>query len=224
MEPGQVYIMPPQCWTVYIMHEPLTPTDAQALLYQLPEDALVVDYVHKLSWGRRFGLHPKQALEAGVGAQWRQVQQFLQSLKIDTSQLAADSPEHIDAMDDALDTLLTMSPKFLQVVNSFQRALELARPLRIPKATRLQYDALIILAHRVQALSPGAFTQRYLESYNEDDTFFLYDIARELRGGDVGVLYAQHLAAGRRHLAQAILTAGSPRHPDGQWLLPAAIP
>jgi hypothetical protein len=72
-----------------------------------------------------------------------------------------------------------LSHKFLQAAKEFQRAIELARPLRLSSDVRRQYDMLVLLAHRVQALSPGAFTQQFLEVYNEDDTFFLYDRAHE---------------------------------------------
>jgi len=114
-------------------------------------------------------------------------------------------------MDDALDTLLSMSHRFLRIANEFQRALELARPLRIQRSLRQQYDALVLLAYRVQALSPGAYTQHFLESYNEDDTFFLYDSARHRKHlfGSESLERAvlRHRAAGRERLAQAIMGA-----------------
>ncbi|MET0779655.1 MAG: hypothetical protein ABWY71_02360 [Candidatus Saccharimonadales bacterium] len=197
----QLYTMPVGCWSVYILHEP-TAKDAQAMLYQLPGESLVVDYIHKLSWVQKLGLLPKEALEAQVDAEWRQVRQFLHTHKINLAGLTAEDATDVDAMDDALDTLLDVGPKFLQVASGFQRALELARPLRISKELRAYYDALTILAHRVQALSPGAFTQQFLETYNEDDTFFLYDDPR--RSEDIQSQYLYHLAAGRPRLAEAL--------------------
>jgi hypothetical protein len=199
----QLYVMPVGCWSVYILHEPPV-KDAQAMLYQLPAESLVIDYVHKLQWVQRLGLLPKEALEAQVDAEWRQVRQFLHTQKIDIAGLVSEDSTNVDTMDDALDTLLGVSAKFLQVAGGFQRALELARPLRITKELRIYYDALTILAHRVQALSPGAFTQQFLETYNEDDTFFLYDDPRVMRGEDIQLQYMYHLQAGRRHLAEAL--------------------
>jgi hypothetical protein len=116
-------------------------------------------------------------------------------------------------MDNALDTLLARSHSFLQVADNFHRALELARPLRINQALRRQYDALALLAHRVQALSGDSFTQRFLETYNEDDGFFLYDPGRNslrrhalarLIGEPLAEAITRHLAAGRYNLARAL--------------------
>ncbi|HSX17123.1 MAG TPA: hypothetical protein VLH86_03425 [Patescibacteria group bacterium] len=220
LTPDQLYIMPVNCWTVYIVNEPQL-KEAQAMLYQLPADALVVDYLHRLPWVQELGLQPKQALEADVDAQWRQVKQFLHGYKIDIANLTQENPQTVDAMDDALDTLLGVSRKFLAAANDFQRALELARPLRCSKALRTSYDSLVILAHRVQALSPGVFTQQFLETYNEDDTLFLYDISRELRGEDIATAYARHMAAGRVHLAYAlrVWAATQPDQTGPFWLL-----
>jgi hypothetical protein len=199
----QLYVMPVGCWSVYVLHEPII-KDAQAMLYQLPAESLIVDYVHKLQWVQKLGLLPKEALEAQVDAEWRQVRQFLHAQKIDITTLTAEDPADVDAMDDALDALLDVSPKFLQVAMGFQHALELARPLRVSKELRAYYDALTILAHRVQALSPGAFTQQFLETYNEDDTFFLYDDPHYLRSENIQAQYLYHQAAGRLHLAEAL--------------------
>ena len=113
-------------------------------------------------------------------------------------------------MDDALDTLLGgHSREFMQLANDFQHALELARPLRLSKTLRVYYDSLILLAHRVQALMPGSFNKQFLEVYNEDDTFFLYDPARKLTSLGVETLeevLARHVEAGRHNLAHSLRT------------------
>jgi hypothetical protein len=204
----QLYVMPVNCWSVYVLHEPPL-KDAQAMLYQLPPEALVIDYVHKLRWEHEFGLLPKDALEARVDAEWRQVDQYLEDHKIDAAKLVdSDAPQAVEAMDDALDTLLGDSYKFLHVAGSFQHALERSRPLRVAKERRLYYDALTILAHRVQALSPGVYTQQFLETYNEDDTFFLYDLhPYELYRFQEQ--YGRHLKAGRFRLAEALRVQAS---------------
>jgi hypothetical protein len=203
MEPGKLEVIPVHCWTVYILDN-LSATEADGLLVQLPAEALIVDYTHHLPWITDFGLRPKDALEAQVDAEWRQVDGFLRTHDIDITLLADENTRAVDAMDDALDTLLNYNQKFLQVANEFQRTLELARPLRITKARRAQQDVLMLLAYRVQALSPGIFTQHFLETYNEDDTFFLYDIGREMIGIDIAETYAMHVAAGRVRLAEAL--------------------
>lgn len=202
--------MPAQCYSVYVSAPP--PLDALSWLQQLPVEALVVDYDHQIPWSK-YGLQSKVVLEAQVANEWLQVKRFLSSRNIDVNHLTKDGIRNVEAMDDALDTLLAASNQFLLIANEFQRALELARPLRISSASRQEYDSLVLIAFRVQALSPGAFTQRFLHSYNEDDTFFFYDIARQRfigTGEPLADAVARHLAAGRKQLADSLrLTATS---------------
>jgi hypothetical protein len=86
--------------------------------------------------------------------------------------------------------------------------MELARPLRLKNKVRDAYDSLILLAHRVQALRPSAYSQHFLEMYNEDDTFFLYDAAntrKHLIGTEtLEEAYSRHTAAGRHNLAKQL--------------------
>lgn len=215
LHPDDVQIMPVHCYSVYVLDSP-TRIAAAEMLGQLPSEALVIDYAHKLHWIKQLGLQSKHTLEHQVDTQWRQVLQFLRTYKIDIALLASEQHHTVEAMDDALDTLLGMSHKFLLVANEFQRSLELARPLRVSNIMRQQHDALMLLAHRVQALSPGAFTQHFLETYNEDDTFFLNDVSRdrdwELRGEELATLVAQHIAAGRHNLARALQQQAAQPH------------
>jgi hypothetical protein len=197
--------MPLHCYSIYVTCE-LDNEVARNMIDQLPSEALMIDYLHHMHWAT-FGLQSKVFLEEQVASEWRQVQQLLQTNNIDIKSLIQDGFHDIEAMDEALDTLLSMSHRFLRIANEFQRALELARPLRIQRSVRQQYDSLVLLAYRVQALSPGAFTQHFLESYNEDDTFFLYDIHRRslfpiTESLEAAVL--RHRAAGRHHLATAL--------------------
>jgi hypothetical protein len=132
---------------------------------------------------------------------------FLQQRDIHIGILMSGTGQNINAMDDALDTLLDVSRNFLQLANDFQRALELARPLRLGKDIRQQYDSLVLLAYRVQSLMPGAFSKRFLETYNEDDTFFLYDAVKDYllgSGESLAEATARHTQAGRHRLAQAL--------------------
>jgi hypothetical protein len=155
------------------------------------------------------GLAPKANLESRVTNTWREAQDFLQNINVDTEKLIVDGIHDPEAMDDALDTILGgHGHAFLQVANAFQHALELARPLRLKKEVRSAYDSLILLAHRVQALRPEAYNHRFLEAYNEDDTFFLYDIGharKNLVGTEtLAEAHARHKAAGRHNLATSL--------------------
>lgn len=213
LEPSQLLIVPIHCWTVYVLAA--IPSDiAEGMLRLLPAEALLVDYTQGLP-GAQLELQPKRVLEQHVTQEWQRTCTFLKGYDITIAAISGEDMQDVDAMDDALDTLLGISHKFLQVANEFQRALELARPLRTNKELREQYDSLILLAHRVQALSPGVFTQQFLEVYNEDDTFFLYDSARGVLTHSEHMLpeiHAYHTHAGRYNLAEALRRLSERRH------------
>jgi hypothetical protein len=204
LTPEFIDTMPVHCWSVYLLTEVETLT-AKRLVEQLPAEALIINYQTSGTW-QELHLQPKRVLEVHVSHQWRQVMRFLASHHIDVSNLIIDSIHNVDAMDDALDTLLGISHAFLQIAHEFQRTLELARPLRLPKEQRTAYDSLVLLAHRVQALTPGAFGTQFLETYNEDDTFFLYDVRRRFATGNetLAEALARHRQAGRLHLARSL--------------------
>jgi hypothetical protein len=208
LEPQDVDGLPPQCYTAYIT----TPLDVQTSGLTgrlLASQALLVDYTgHGDTW-EDLGLQPKRLLEAQVDHAWQQLCTYITGKGLDVTHLIDGSVQDIDAMDDALDTLLEWGHSFLLHATEFQRALELARPLRISKNVRQHYDALILLAHRVQALMPGAYSQQFLESYNEDDTFFLYELYRETllnSGESLEDAILRNRAAGRMRLASAMQT------------------
>jgi hypothetical protein len=197
--------MPGNCYSLYIL-EPLSAEHVKETVNRIPQDGLVIDYVHKTDWVQ-LGFLPKSDLEKEVHQQWRAVSDFLDLYDIDLKLLRKGPESNIEAMDDALDTLLNASQGFIEVANGFQRALELARPLKIAVDMRMQYDVVILLAHRVQALSTNTYSQRFLESYNEDDTFFFYDRVREHMVGSGETLaqaVARHQAHGRARLAHAL--------------------
>lgn len=202
--------VPVHCYSVYFSTR-LAGESVKNIIEQLPAEALIIDYHDHLQWPV-LGLQPKSILEKQVSSEWKQVEQFLTANDIDVGSFVQDGIHDIEAMDDALDTLLGKSHRFLRIANEFQRALELARPLRLSRSVRQEYDMLVLLAYRVQALSPGTFTQHFLESYNEDDTFFLYDLAKRAfvtSGEPLAEAIARHLAAGRKHLAQSLRYAFS---------------
>jgi hypothetical protein len=208
LRPEDINVMPVHCWTVYLLTE-LTRPQAEAILLQLPSDALVVNYMPNAKWAKRLSMASKKELEERVHTQWRQVVQYMKGYKIDITSIIRDDIHDVDAMDDALDTLLGTSHKFLQIANEFQRVLELARPLRLSKELRSSYDSLALLAHRVQALTPGAFSQHFLETYNEDDTFFLYDKNKQkawVYTETLSEAFTRHTLAGRLQLAKSLRT------------------
>jgi hypothetical protein len=207
IEPGECEIMPAHCYTIYMITG-LGSKAIRPLIEQIPVESLIVDYERTISWAT-YGLQSKVSLEEQVNTEWRQVCQFMGNNHIPVESLLQAERHDIEILDDALDTLLATSHQFLRIANEFQRTLELARPLRITQAQRKQHDTVMLLAYRVQALSPGAFTQRFLETYNEDDTFFLYDLGREQTTASLPrrELIDQQLRAGRLHLAEALKTA-----------------
>ncbi len=205
LTPDALTAMPGNCFSLYIL-DALEPESVTSIVKRLPQDGLIIDYVHKIDWPK-LGLEPKNSLEKHVRDQWHAVIEFLELYDIDIKQLRKGPESNIEAMDDALDTLLSVSQAFIEIANGFQRSLELARPLKIAVETRLQYDVVILLAHRVQALSTSTYSQRFLESYNEDDTFFFYDRVREHMLGSGETLQqavARHQTHGRIRLAQAL--------------------
>jgi len=211
LRPEDLHVMPVQCYTTYFLTA-LSTEGMHALLAQLPHEALVVDYLDDARWQQQLGLIPKQALEDRVERVWQEVCQFLTDHHIAIQDLITDDIRNVELMDEALDTLLGTSHHFLRIANEFQRALELARPVALSKELRTAYDSFILLAHRVEALSPGSYSQHYLENYSEDDSFFLYDAAHgqlRLGGETLAEAYLRHQAAGRLHLAQALLRLSS---------------
>lgn len=205
LTPAMLKVLPAQCYTTYLTTQ-LAPAQISDLTNQLPAESLLVDYVHTTD--RAFaGIETKKMLDDQVAQQWQQVRAFLDSHQINIAALHSAEPYNVEAMDDALDILLSASHQFLTVAAEFQRTLELARPIRVQKALREKYDSFILLAHRVQALTPGAFSQQFLQVYNEDDTFFFHDNTRAhlVRGGEsLAEAFARHMASGRKHLAHAL--------------------
>jgi hypothetical protein len=211
LHPNDLSVVPVNCWSIYLM-ERLDSETALQVLYQLPNEALIIDYHQSPEWEKK-GLHAKKVLESRVSTQWRQVHRFLDDHHIQADQLIIDGVHNIEAMDDALDVLLSgYAQKFLQVASEFQRSLELARPLRLTQKVRSEYDSLVLLAHRVQALTPGAFAHHFLEVYDENDTFFLYDPShtrKHLVGTETfAQAFARHKRAGRHHLARSLQFVG----------------
>jgi hypothetical protein len=201
---NELAVLPSQCFSAYLAAA-IPDENTNALVAQLPADALIIDYAQAAPW-RELGIAPKRLLEERVATEWRAAQAFLGNYDIEPQQLFAGPLQNVEAMDNALDTLLGVSHRFLQIASGFNHALELARPLKLSRPARQQYDTFTLLAHRVQALSSASFSQRFLETYNEDDTFFLYDSGRFNWRSDIGFESLTEASAGRRHLALALQT------------------
>lgn len=205
---SQLQTLPTSCFSLYLSVG-LPSEVAMHTLGQLPSEALLVDYQQAADW-QKLNLTPKRVLEDAVAEAWQHTTNFLANYDISVPHLFHGPMQNIHAMDNALDTLLAHSHGFLQVADQFRHALELSRPLRLSKNMRQEYDILTLLAHRVQALSSSGYTQRFLETYNEDDTFFLYDNTRKylrytaLAGESLATAIARHQKAGRLNLAQAL--------------------
>lgn len=131
---------------------------------------------------------------------------FLESQDINVEALANSDLEHIDSVDNALDTLLGISHEFLRIASDFQHTVELAQPLRLDKHTQQLFNTVTLLAYRVQALTPGALSEYMLRTYHEENTFFLHDIIADLIPLHESLLETiiRHQAAGRVRLALAI--------------------
>lgn len=203
LRPEDAEALPDDCFSVYVTI-PLASETAEIIACQLPEGSLVVDYGDADNW-QKLHLLPKSAIEQSVISHWHTVEEFLRKQHINPSSLFNGNLHNVQEMDDALDTLLGASKTFMPLADEFHHTLALARPLRINKPERMKYDALSLLAHRVQALSPGEYTQRFLESYNEDDGMFLYDSDRNNHYSlsQLEYLAQYHKLAGRQHIAQA---------------------
>lgn len=211
---SQVDFLPPQCMNVYLTTD-LSVDVAQQMLTELPSDALIVDYAQTTPW-RSLGLESKRALEEQVTEEWRRVQTFLRQNGIIIRRLFNGYLPNAEEMDNALDILLGVSHKFMQIASNFNDILELARPMRVNKNLRQDYDAFSLLAHRVQALSNVPYSQRFLETYSEDDTFFMYDhgkLSEQLHFG-IGIesitnIIDRHIRAGRLNIAHALMSQPS---------------
>lgn len=205
LKPDELHTLPAQCLTLYVTCSMADDLTSNAV-GQLPPDSIIVDYTPGHQW-ETLHLAPKKQLETHVAEEWKQVKHFLSEYGINISALHKNEVHNVEAMDVALDILLNVSHRFLTVASSFQRTMELARPMRMHKTLREKYDSFILLAHRVQALTPGAFSQQFLQIYNEDDTFFLYDHSQEfllLYGETFEESHLRHTRAGRKNLAQAL--------------------
>jgi hypothetical protein len=201
--PENFDLLPMNCATLYLT-TPLSPARHRMLAKQLPADSLLVDYATTTDWAA-YGLTVKAELDLLVQQEWQNVLQFMTNEKIDLFSLST-NPYDSAALDDTLDTLLAASHHFLQVTSTFFRAYECAQPFQSDPAIRKGYEILGLLARKVDALTPGYFSQHLRRTYDEPEKFILFD-----NNGKAYRQYCQakeifrHRKAGRLRLAQALI-------------------
>lgn len=203
--PDELELLPLNCCTVYIT-VPISQKHADLILKQFPRDSLIVDYTGRPNiWADR-GLLDKRILEKEIAKQWKNVLNFMKREKIDFDALAT-NPAYIVKVDDTLDTLLSNGHHFLQVASTFFRAYDLAQPADISSKEQQYYDMLSLLARRVDALTPGFFSQHLARIRNEQDPFLLFDGANAKANRILANSAAQcHKKEGRLRLAQALVS------------------
>lgn len=201
--PEQLEMIPLNCFTLYIA-TPVSTTKLRTLVPQFPAGALVVDYTSQIPFDK-ISISPKATLEDEVELHWQEVLSFLTSHNIGIASLTEMQFQNVDAMDNALDTLLGVSHGFLRVASAFQHAVELAQPFRPSHDLQQQYNTVTLLAYRVQALTPGVMNGYSLRTYHEDETYFLHDIFAEFDFDPEAV--ARHYRQGRTRLARAIASS-----------------
>src|SRR6266498_1188011 len=151
LTPAQALALPASCFSLYILEAPQA-EQLLKMIEQLPNASLVVDYSHDRTV-RDAPLFPKQKLEQLVPQSWQKIEQFFATYNIDAHRLA----EHFhdaDIMDDALDTLLGVSGRFMRVADEFLETLRLAQPFATTNSQQQLYDMIAILDRRIYALTP----------------------------------------------------------------------
>jgi hypothetical protein len=150
---------------------------AEALVRQIGNNGLIVDYADSIS-SSQYGLLPRSELEQMAQGRWQTLISYLAEVQVQTGTLVQPLGQ-AEALDEAIDRLLDDADEFLHLAGNFARSLELARPLELTGQTaRSQYEAVMILAHRVQCLSVAGFNERFLKIY-ADDARYLHDAGTE---------------------------------------------
>lgn len=173
--------------------------DVAAVMKLCAPGGLIIDYTGELH--ETPALQPRKYLESAAASAWSELEAYLNSQGIHVAELLG-AHKNV-AVDDAVDVLLAQDTEFLTKAGIFQQALDRARPLlKTSKQTREQYEAIVMLAHRVQTFSRNGFSARFLHTYSSDD-FMLHDRTAGAVAWAEQIAY--HLKAGRERLAQAML-------------------
>ena len=178
--PDELALLPPGCLSLYITTAPRS-KQLHDWIGALASQALVVDYEGSLDLPR-LGLEPKTNIEAKMRHDWDELIAFIAKYDVTIDDLVEGTAIQYRTLDQALDKLLLAGNSFLRRAAEFQHILSLAQPLKYePVAQLKQFEALMRLAHRVQILTPGAFSNFLSETFGEQhaDSFFLRDAAPE---------------------------------------------
>jgi len=208
----QLQLAPAQCYSLYLTKTVETAT-LEPYIDQLPAESLIVDYAGATS-ALTAHLKAKATLSEQVRTQWLHVTEFLRKLHINIEDLARQATLQPSLLDDVIDLLLDYSTDFLRVASSFQHSLQLAQPYEPVRETKLLYNTLALLAHRVQSLNTGKLDD-YLSSVVLDSSFFLRESGgvKDRQRRQLGLLLAYHQQAGHARICQK-LNALAWQHPD----------
>lgn len=185
VEPAELTCLPRNCYSLYIA-APFGETQLCDLVNQMPATALIIDYDNSAEI-ENLNLNPKTTLEKQVLHEWQHITTFLRSQQIEPNNLINGTMLNVAAMDDALDTVLTVSSEFLREAAAFQHALHVAQPLQTISINEQRiFEAVTRLAHRAQALTPDAFSHYLIHTFGdkEAETYFLRDVGAELSEDD----------------------------------------
>lgn len=183
VEPEKLDSMPPSCYTLYLC-DPLSEDSLTRAIDAMPHSGMVVNFDVGMPLSP-LGLRPKSELEGLVLKDWHNMVSLLSNRHINPAQLLGNNPTQPQMTDDALDLLLNHSHEFLQAANSLRHYIHLALPLANISADQQQmFDAIMRLAHRVQALSPQGYDNYLIRTFGEDkddylDSYFLRDVSTE---------------------------------------------
>jgi len=198
---GDVGLLPRNCLSAYIISADKN-FGVEQLINSLPDKSLVIDYVGAVEAATE-ELRPRSELEAYLSAHWDKVVAFLAENGISASGLSIAANQSMSASDGVLDSILSYAPEFSVLAEDFLRALALARPLRLTsKQTRNQYEDLVMLISRVDALTPGKINDRALD-VDFDDSFALRD--EEDLADLLADVIGYQIEAGRLNVARGIL-------------------
>lgn len=178
--PDELTFLPPGCLSLYITAPPRA-AQLQEWVDALAQHALAVDYEGSLGLPE-LGLRPKASIESRMRHDWKKLVAFLAKHNIIVDELVTGLTIQHVAMDQALDKLLVTGNDFLRRAAEFQHILSLSQPLKHEPLTHLkQFEAVMRLAHRVQALTPGAFGSFLTNTFGDHhaESFFLRDAAPE---------------------------------------------
>lgn len=174
LTPAQATTLPASCFSLYILETP-TINQFRKMIDQMPHTSLVVDYSHDPLL-RTAPLLPKQQLEQLVPQSWQEVEQFFGAYNIDAHRLAENFHD-ADIVNEALDTLLGVSSRFMRVADEFLETLRLAQPYAAANTQQQLYDMVAMLDRRIYALTPNTLSQQFLQTLNND--IDMYDPTKE---------------------------------------------